>query len=1058
MKNKDTLHVSRRRFLAQLGGLTVAGMLGPSLLTPRSARAADAVAPGAATKEGILTGSHWGAIRATVVDGRFVAAKPFEQDKYPSKMIAGLPDHVHNAARIRYPMVRVDWMRKGHQSDTSQRGDNRFVRVSWDEALDLFYQELERVQKTYGPSALLTASGWQSTGMFHNASGMLARAIALHGNSVSTGGDYSTGAAQVILPRVVGSMEVYEQQTSWPLVLQNSKTIVLWGSDMVKNQQANWWCPDHDVYQYYEQLKEKVASGAISVISIDPVVTSTHDYLGRDKVKHIAINPQTDVPLQLALAHTLYSEKLYDKNFLDNYCVGFDQFLPYLLGEKDGQPKDAAWAEKLCGIDADTIRALARQMAGDRTQIIAGWCVQRMQHGEQWSWMVVVLAAMLGQIGLPGGGFGFGWHYNGAGTPGRKGIILSGFSGSTTVPPVHDSTDYKGYSSTIPIARFMDAILEPGKIINWNGKSVKLPPLKMCVFAGTNPFHRHQQINRIIEGWRKLETVIAIDNQWTSTCRFADIVLPATTQFERNDLDQFGNHSNRGIIAMKQVVSPQFEARNDFDIFRDLCRRFNREAAFTEGLDEMGWLKRIWQEGSQQGKGRGIHLPTFEVFWNQQEYIEFDHPQMFVRHQAFREDPDLEPLGTPSGLIEIYSKTIADMQYDDCQGHPMWFEKIERSHGGPGSQRWPLHLQSVHPDFRLHSQLCESETLRQQYAVGGKEPVFINPQDASARGIRNGDIVRVFNARGQVLAGAVVSDRYAPGVARIHEGAWYDPDKGGDLNALCKYGNPNVLTLDIGTSQLAQATSAHTTLVEIEKYTALLITSRRLTVRSRWSRSVNMYPHRRGIRMIKQPALAQEQYACVYAWLALLFFREVDDEGLIQLQSAEIADWLALLKRQPALAASVALLEQKIAALSLRQDAQLELAADFCGLFLMTDKKSALPYASQYPQQEPGMIKHLLLEAGMEVNDDFKEPTDHLAIYLELLSHLHFSLGESFQQRRMNKLRQKTLSSLLEWLPEFTNNCLKHDLYGFYAALSQLLLAIVRFDDGKEDLSIVAAE
>ncbi|CEC01860.1 TorD protein [Salmonella enterica subsp. enterica serovar Paratyphi A] len=210
--------------------------------------------------------------------------------------------------------------------------------------------------------------------------------------------------------------------------------------------------------------------------------------------------------------------------------------------------------------------------------------------------------------------------------------------------------------------------------------------------------------------------------------------------------------------------------------------------------------------------------------------------------------------------------------------------------------------------------------------------------------------------------------------------------------------------------------------------------------------------------MIKQPALAQEQYACVYAWLALLFFREVDDEGLIQLQSAETADWLALLKRQPALAASVALLEQKIAALSLRQDAQLELAADFCGLFLMTDKKSALPYASQYPQQEPGMIKHLLLEAGMEVNDDFKEPTDHLAIYLELLSHLHFSLGESFQQRRMNKLRQKTLSSLLEWLPEFTNNCLKHDPYGFYAALSQLLLAIVRFDDGKEDLSIVAAE
>lgn len=188
----------------------------------------------------------------------------------------------------------------------------------------------------------------------------------------------------------------------------------------------------------------------------------------------------------------------------------------------------------------------------------------------------------------------------------------------------------------------------------------------MCVFAGTNPFHRHQQINRMIAGWQTLETVVAIDNQWTSTCRFADIVLPATTQFERNDLDQYGNHSNRGILAMKQLVPPQFEARNDFDIFRGLCQRFNREQAFSEGLDEMGWIKRIYQEGARQGKGREIHLPTFDTFWSGSGYIEFGDPQLFVRHQAFRDDPDLEPLGTPSGLIEIYSKSIADMHYGDC--------------------------------------------------------------------------------------------------------------------------------------------------------------------------------------------------------------------------------------------------------------------------------------------------------------------------------------------------------------------------------------------------------
>ncbi|AKJ43137.1 trimethylamine-N-oxide reductase TorA [Pragia fontium] len=810
--NHDTITLSRRRFLSGLGACTALGMLSPSLLVPNTARA------NAQDARLVLTGSHWGAIRAKVVNGRFTEALPFELDKHPTKMIAGLADHVYATSRIRYPMVRVDWLRKRHLSDTSQRGDNRFVRVSWDEALDLFYQELERVQKEYGPSALLTSSGWQSTGMLHNPGAMLSRAIGLHGTSVGTGGDYSTGAAQVILPRVVGAMEVYEQQTSWPLVLQHSKTIVIWGSDPYKNLQVAWWCPDHDEYAYYEELKQKVASGEIKVISVDPTVSSTHDYLGREHVQHIALNPQTDVPLQLAIAHTLYTENLHDKKFLSEYCVGFEQFLPYLLGSTDGQPKDAQWAATLCGIDAETIRALARQMAANRTQIIAGWCVQRMQHGEQWAWMVVVLAAMLGQIGLPGGGFGFGWHYNGAGVPTRKGVILGGFSGASSTAPIHNG-DFKNYSSTIPIARFVDAMLQPGSTINWNGKRVVLPMIKMCVFAGTNPFHRHQEYNKMREGWKTLETVISVDNHWTSTCRFADIVLPATTQFERNDIDQFGNHSNRGLISMKQVVPPQFESRNDFDIFRDLCKRFDREAAFTEGLDEMGWLKRIYQDGVQQGKGKSIPMPDFNTFWNEKEYLEFEGGSLWVRHQSFRDDPDLEPLGTPSGLIEIYSKTIADFHYANCQGHPMWFEKAERSHGGPASEHFPLHLQSCHPDYRLHSQLCESETLRAHYTVAGHEPLYLSPQDAAARGIQDGDVVRVFNQRGQVLAGAVISDRYKPGVIRLHEGAWYDPIWDGEHAGLCRYGNPNVLTLDIGSSDLAQATSAHTALVQIERFT-----------------------------------------------------------------------------------------------------------------------------------------------------------------------------------------------------------------------------------------------
>ncbi|WP_232756666.1 molybdopterin dinucleotide binding domain-containing protein [Thauera phenolivorans] len=188
-----------------------------------------------------------------------------------------------------------------------------------------------------------------------------------------------------------------------------------------------------------------------------------------------------------------------------------------------------------------------------------------------------------------------------------------------------------------------------------------------------------------------------------------------------------------------------------------------------------------------------------------------------MRHADFRDDAEVHALGTPSGFIEIFSRKIERYGYADCKGHPVWMEKAERSHGGPGSDRFPLWLQSVHPDKRLHSQLCESEELRATYAIQGREPVFMSPQDAAARGISHGDLVRVFNDRGQLLAGAHVSDDFPPGVARIQEGAWYGPT-GPEIGALDTYGDPNTLTLDIGTSSLAQATSANTCVVDIEKF------------------------------------------------------------------------------------------------------------------------------------------------------------------------------------------------------------------------------------------------
>lgn len=807
--DSQEINASRRRFLTAMLAVGAASALAPSPLIKK------AWAAGENPEQWIQSGSHYGAFEAKVMNGEWVATRPFKHDKYPCDMLNAVREVVYNPSRVRYPMVRLDWLRQREKSDRRQRGDNRFVRVSWDRALDLFYEELERVQKTYGSSGVFTGlADWQMVGKYHKAGGAMDRGLGLHGSYVTTVGDYSAAAAQVILPHVIGSLEVYEQQTSLPLVIEHSQTIVLWGCDPIKNLQIEFLVPDHDAFGYWAQIKEAVKQGKIRVISVDPVRSKTQNYLNCEQ---LSLRPQTDVALMLGVAHTLYVEKRYDVNFINDYTVGFEQFLPYLLGTTDKQPKDAQWAAEICGLSAENIRDFARVLVNGRTQFMGGWCVQRMHHGEQYPWMLVVLASMVGQIGLPGGGVGFGWHYNGGGTVTSAGPVLSGLGSIANPPAAKYKPDFRGASEHIPTSRIVDCLLAPGKKIAFNGETLIYPDIKMAIYSAANPFHAQQDRNRMIEAWGKLETVVVLDHQWTASCRFADIVLPVTTRFERNDIEQFGTHSNKGLMALHQVVKPQFEARHDFDIFAGLCKRFDREAAYRENRDEMQWINAIYDEGVKTGAALGVTLPDFDSFWQGEGYIEYPAGQPWVRHSEFREQPDLNPLGTPSGLIEIFSKTIAGFGYADCPGHPVWMEPFERSHS-KATTKYPLHLQSCHPDKRLHSQLCSSDAFRKTYAVAGREPLYMCEQDARARVLKAGDIARVFNDRGQVLAGVVISADYVPGVIRIHEGAWYSPQKGGKAGTLCTYGDPNVLSADVATSQLAQGPSAHTVLVEVERY------------------------------------------------------------------------------------------------------------------------------------------------------------------------------------------------------------------------------------------------
>lgn len=806
MKKQDKFNASRRDFLKN----SSLGLAGVSLATGSvsSLLSTNAVA---AEQTAVMTAAHWGPIGVVVENGKAVKSGSAITPVIANELQNVVPDQLYSEVRVKYPMVRKGYL-EGNK-DTTLRGRDEWVRVSWDKAFELVHNEVKRVRDAHGASGIFAGSyGWYSSGALHAARTLLHRYLNLTGGFVGVKGDYSTGAAQVIMPHVLGTIEVYEQQTSWEVVLESSEIVVLWSANPMATLRNAWTSTDQQGVEYFKKLKE---SGK-RVICIDPVKSETCEYLGAE---WIPINTATDVALMLGIAHTLATEGKVDTAFIKKYTTGYDKFETYLLGKEDNQPKDAAWASQITGVPADTIKKLAADFSAKRTMLMTGWGMQRQRHGEQTHWMIVTLASMLGQIGLPGGGFGLSYHYANGGAPTATGGIL----GSITASPSTEAGEKTWLDDTskfsFPLARISDALLNPGKTIQYNGTEVTYPDIKLIYWAGGNPFTHHQDTNTLVKAWQKPDTVIVNEVNWTPTARMADIVLPATTSYERNDLTMSGDYSMMNIFPMKQVVEPQFEAKSDYDIFAELAKRAGVEQQFTEGKTEMDWLKGFYNTAFEAARKNRVIMPKFEKFWEDNKPITFkasEKAKKWVRYEEFRNDPLLNPLGTPSGKIEIFSDTVAKMNYDDCKGHPTWFVPAE--YAGNVTAEEPLALVTPHPYYRLHSQLCHT-SLRQKYAVADREPVLIHTEDAKARGIASGDIVRIFNKRGQVLAGAVVTDGIIKGTVALHEGAWYDPqDLGVSEKPLCKYGNPNVLTRDEGTSKLAQGNSPNTAIVQVEKF------------------------------------------------------------------------------------------------------------------------------------------------------------------------------------------------------------------------------------------------
>ncbi|GAA8192015.1 hypothetical protein HpBT143_13410 [Helicobacter pylori] len=460
------------------------------------------------------------------------------------------------------------------------RGREEFVRVSWDVALDLAAKKLKEIPKENIYNA--SYGGWGHAGSLHRCHHLAWRFFnTTLGGAIGADGEYGNGTAARINPMIVGDMEVYSQQTTHEEMIKNCKVYVMWGADLLKCNRIDYFVPNHVNDSYYPKYKR----AGIKFISIDPIYTETAQAFSAEWTP---IRPNTDVALMLGMMYYLYTSNQYDKAFIAKYTDGFDKFLPYLLGESDNVPKTLEWASQITGVSAEKIKELADLFVSKRTFLAGNWAMQRDQHGEQPDWALIVLASMIGQVGLSGGGFGFSMHYGGN---------AQASSGARIVPMI--SQGYNSVKSAIPASRISEAILNPDKEIDFMGKKLKLPKIKMIYNCGADLLGHESDTNELIRALRTLDCVIVHEPWWTPTAKFADIVFASTSTMERDDITFGGSYSKNVVYAMRKVIEPVYESKDDYEIFRQLALRIGgneAEQKFTESKSYMEWIKGLYEK------------------------------------------------------------------------------------------------------------------------------------------------------------------------------------------------------------------------------------------------------------------------------------------------------------------------------------------------------------------------------------------------------------------------------------------------------------------------------
>ncbi len=646
--------------------------------------------------------------------------------------------------RLLYPLRR-----------TGQRGEGRFERISWDDALDAIASQIVRIRDSYGPASILHLSLAGDTHNLHNAHWM-SRVLALAGGFTETWGISSFAAGMYAQLATYGT--TYTSNTRDDLV--NSRLIILWGwnpASTVGGVNTNW---------YLAQAREAGAR----IVAVDPRFTdSAATYVHQ----WIPIRPGTDTAMLLAMAYALVRQDLLDQRFLDAYTTGFERFKHYLTGQEDGIPKTPEWAEAITGVPAAAVEELARDYATLRpAALMAGIAPGRTAFGEQYHRAAITLAAMTGNVGVHGGdAAGRAWEaaLPFGGYPYRMSRNLDADNPLHSLVPPPPRGAPPGYRSSKVHRCDVADFIERGKAGGYLA-DCKLVAVTNCAFVNSFP-----NVNRIARAFKseRVEFIFVQEHFLTPTARLADIVLPTTTFLERNDFAVGVGLPFYGDV--RKAIEPPGECKSQLEIAALLASCLG-----LPGFE--GWT----EEERLREMVRHSEIPDYDRFRQTGIHrIKLGEPHVALRKQI--ESPEVNPFPTPSGKIEIYSTQWAGLNRPDLPALPNYIETWE-SRNDPLAARYPLQMISTHFKRRANAQFENIPWLRELEP----QAVLINRDDALARGIADGDAVLVFNDRGKVRIRARVTERIMPGVVEVPTGAWYDPDEKGVDRGGCA----NVLTRD----------------------------------------------------------------------------------------------------------------------------------------------------------------------------------------------------------------------------------------------------------------------